>query len=181
MGGVAARKVGEVRYEGKVLTDDQIEAIVATVEHRRDFVSVRDYAILQLLRSGLRRDEVLTLTEDRITLRGRTDSEVVVRAKPDANGPRTRPVPIGAKTVLALADYLEARAVHRSAHLPELWIGERGALQGRGLHMIVKKRGEQAGIPGVYPHKFRHSAASRWLESGASESEAMEHFGWTAR
>jgi integrase/recombinase XerD len=178
MGKVTARKPGEVRYEGKVLSRPQVRAVLDTVAHRREFTSVRDHALLRLLYLGLRREEVLGLREADIDLR---KGEVRVVGKGDAEGDRTRYVTFGKRTAEALDDYLAFRERHPLASRPELWIGKRGALTGRGIHAIVAKRGRQAGIVGLYPHKFRHTAASHWLEDDGNEGHLMENMGWKSR
>ena len=61
-------------------------------------------------------------------------------------GRRERLVGIGAKTVQALDRYLRARAKHREAHTPWLWLGRRGRLTDSGVLQVVQSRGMQAGL-----------------------------------
>lgn len=178
MAKVTARLPGETDLRSKVLTDAQLKAVLATVEHRRDFTSIRDVALLRLLLTGVRRAELVSLAPSDIDLPARL---VHVQGKGDASGPRFRDVPFGNKTAEAVDDYLELRERHRLAWMPQLWVGHRGPLTGRGLHMIVKKRGEQAGIAGLHPHMFRHTAAHRWLADDGGEGDLMENMGWKSR
>lgn len=177
---VTPRRAGEIRYEGKVLTEEQVDAVIGTAASRRDFTSIRDLAIMQLFRLGLRRSEVLVSVDD-LDLRGRHDSTITVHGKGDHVGERSRTVALGPATILALLDYLEARESHPLAHRPELFLGQRGPLAPKGVWKMIKRRGEAVGIDGLYPHMFRHTAAHRWQDAGASESEGMEHFGWRSR
>ncbi|MBO0864816.1 MAG: tyrosine-type recombinase/integrase [Mycobacterium sp.] len=176
---VEAPRLGERRIENKVLTDDQLADVLATVAHNhRDLAAIRDHAMLRLLLTGVRREELVGLTLDDVELRERA---IRVRGKGDAAGGRTRYVGFGKEAALALMDYLDARAKHPLAHRKDLWLGRRGVITGRGFHSIVRKRGEQAGIPGLHPHMFRHTAAHRWLEAGGSEGDLMENMGWKTR
>lgn len=179
MAKVESRQIGEQRIENKVLTDAQLSAILDTVAHnRRNFAALRDHAMLRLFLTGVRRNEMAGITVADVDLNGR---EIRVVGKADAAGPRVRYVPFGKETLLALMDYLEVRDRHKLAHRPELWIGSRGVLTGRGIHRIVSKRGEQAGIPGVHPHMFRHTTAHRWLADSGGETDLMTNMGWKSR
>lgn len=173
---VRPREVGEQRIDGKVLTKEQLVAILDTVAYdRKDFAAIRDHAMLRLLLTGMRRAELVGLTVDAINLEAPTAR---VHGKADRRGQRIRYVTFGDKTITALDRYLERRDRHPLADRPELWLGRRGVITGRGFHAIVKKRGEQAGIDGVHPHQFRHTSADLWLADGGSESELMENHGW---
>ena len=47
--------------------------------------------------------------------------------------------------------------------------------------MIIRRRSAQAGIDGVYLHRFRHTFAHLWLDQGGAEGDLMELAGWTSR
>lgn len=176
MARVTPRAAGEYRTEGKVLTEDELTRVLDVVQYNRtDFAAIRDHAMLRLLLVGMRRGELVGLTLDDVDL-DRRDS--TVRGKADRAGQRVRVIPFGDKTALALDRYLEQRDRHPMHARPELWLGHRGVITGRGLHHIVKKRGEQAGIEGLHPHKFRHTFADQWLAAGGNEGDLMELAGW---
>lgn len=176
MVGVEAWRIGEESVYGKVLTDEQLSQVMDTVRHnRRDFYAIRDYAILRLFLLGMRREEVATLTEADIDLDKRL---MQVEGKGDRSGSRTRVLRFGVEAADALDRYLEARERHADAWRPELWLGKRGALEVRGFNRMVRKRGAQAGIDGLTPHKFRHTTAHRWLADGGDSGHLMEHMGW---
>ena len=50
-----------------------------------------------------------------------------------------------------------------------------------GLEQLIKRRGRQAGIDGLHPHRFRHSFASTWLADGGQEGDLMFLGGWKSR
>ena len=56
-------------------------------------------------------------------------------------------------------------------------IGE--PLSQAALYLAVRKRGEQAGIENLHPHTFRHTCATRLLESGMQESDVRVLLGWS--
>lgn len=140
----------------------------------KDFTARRDYALLAvLIDTGARVGEVAGLHLDQVDLELR---EVTVLGK----GRRVRRLRIGRKATVALDRYLRARAGHAWADKAPLWLGERnkGPLTSSGISQIVARRGEQAGIPGLYPHQLRHSFAHAWLAAGGRESDLMQVAGW---
>jgi integrase len=46
------------------------------------------------------------------------------------------------------------------------------------MRAMVKRRGRQAGIQNVHPHRFRRSFADKWLEGGGSVDDLMHITGW---
>jgi Phage integrase family len=78
-------------------------------------------------------------------------------------GRRERALPSGRTAALALDRYLRARVRHPQAHLEWLWLGKKGGLTASGLAQMLERRGNQAGLPGLYPHRLRHTFAhSGW-------------------
>jgi integrase/recombinase XerC len=156
-----------------VLTDDQLRTLLAACDGK-DFVSRRDTALVRLfLDTGCRRAEVAGLTVDDVDLDHQT---IRVLGK----GSRLRVVPFGARTAQALGRYLRLRSRDRWAHLPNLWLAEkgRGLLGADGIRQMLDRRGDALGIPGLHAHAFRHTAAHRWGAAGGSESDLMRLMGW---
>jgi site-specific recombinase XerD len=96
-------------------------------------------------------------------------------------GRRPRACPFGRKTAQALDLYLRARAAHRDAGLPNLWVARKGALTASGVYQMVKDRAERAGIGRAYTHLFRHTFAHQWLAQGGQEGDLMRLAGWRSR
>jgi Phage integrase family len=96
-------------------------------------------------------------------------------------GRRPRVVPFGRKTALALDRYIRARAKHRHRHLPNLWIGQHGAMTASGVFQVVADRGASVALHGLHPHPLRHSFAHAWLDAEGSEDDLMRLAGWKSR
>lgn len=156
-----------------VLTDDQLRALLADCAGR-DVISRRDEAIIRLLMdTGGRRAEIANLTLEDLDF---TQDVIHIMAK----GRRSRTVPFGSKTGIALERYIRLRARDRWAELPNLWLSEknRGPLTANGINQMLKRRGKAIGVPGLHPHQFRHTSAHGWLAAGGGETDLMRNMGW---
>ena len=132
----------------------------------------RDLAMLRLfIDAGIRRDELATMTIDAIN---HHDHLIVITGK----GQRVRAISYGNATAEALDRYLHARTNHPHQTSRRLWLGTRGPLTGAGVRQMVTRRSGQAGIEGVYPHRFRHTFAHRWLIAGGTETDLQTLAGW---
>ena len=96
-------------------------------------------------------------------------------------GRRERALPFGRKAGVALDRYLRARTRHKDAALPWLWLGLQGRLTRWGLVQMLRRRGEQAGLPGLHPHQLRDTFAHQWLAEGGGETDLMRLAGWKSR
>ena len=136
----------------------------------------RDKAVVALLtETGLRAAELCALDITDIDLDA---CQVRVRK---GKGGKSRRVRFSTSTADTVDRYVRARrhAIHRPAEGP-LWLSERGKrLSYTGLVATLKGRAELAGVIGFHIHRFRHSAAVRWLRSGGSEVGLRAHAGWT--
>jgi integrase/recombinase XerD len=167
------------------LSDDELKALLKTCTVARSgpsatppadvFRNRRDEAILRfMIETGARAGEVVAITLDDLnTIEGR----VIIRRGKGAKG---RVVPFGSQTAVAIDRYMrQARAGHRLAATPALWLGDRGKpFVYDGLHATLKMRAQRAGIEGFHPHRLRHTAAHRWLAAGGSEGGLMAVAGW---
>jgi site-specific recombinase XerD len=157
-----------------VLSDDELGRLLGvcrgnTFESRRDTAIIRTF-----LDTGIRAAELAGLTL------GDLDFDVdVVRVL--GKGRRPRAAPFGAKTGDALRRYIRSRARHPHAELPQVWLGVRGPMTASGIAQMLKRRGADAGVPGLHPHRFRHSFAHRWLADGNQEQDLMRLAGWRTR
>jgi integrase/recombinase XerD len=149
----------------KPLTRAEVTAIIAACR------SQRDRAIIALLAdTGLRIGELASITIGKLD---RDEMKVYVLGK----GGKWRTVPFSPQAARELNLYLRSRGSDRD----ELWVGRRGPINRRAVAAVVSHAAARAGIEGVYPHRFRHSFASRWLEEGLSEQGLMKIAGWSSR
>jgi site-specific recombinase XerD len=139
------------------------------------FEARRDTALVMLLLdTGARRAEMAGLKLADVDL----DLDVLLVL---GKGRRERTLPFGRKAGEALDRYLRARARHKGAELPWLWLGLKGRLTEWGLVQMLRRRGAQAGLPGLHPHQLRHTFAHEWLVQGGGETDLMQIAGWKSR
>lgn len=158
-----------------ILTDDELRRLV-DVAKGTDFEARRDTAILRvLIETGMRLGEISGLSLEEVDW----DQDVLhVMGK----GRRGRAAPFGAKTADALRRYIRARAKHpKAASTNALWLGRQGRMTPSGLAQMLERRGVEAGVPEVHPHRFRHSFAHDWLSAGGQETDLMRLAGWRSR
>src|SRR5215213_2883506 len=139
------------------------------------FEARRDTALIMLLLdTGARRAEMVGLKLTDVDL----DLDVLLVL---GKGRRERTLPFGRKAGQALDRYLRARSRHKDAELPWLWLGLKGRLSEWGLVQMLRRRGAQAGLPGLHPHQLRHTFAHEWLVQGGAETDLMQIAGWKSR
>jgi site-specific recombinase XerD len=154
-----------------IVPDDSLRRLLATCAGK-DFDSRRDVAlIMYFLDTGARRSEAAALQLTDLDF----DYQVTTVL---GKGRRTRELPFGRKTALALDRYLRARALHRHSDLPWLWLGQRGRLTAYGVQQVIRRRGQEAGLPGLHPHQLRHTFCHQWRAEGGSETDLMRLAGW---
>jgi site-specific recombinase XerD len=143
------------------------------------FADRRDTAIIRLFAdSGIRLAELANLQldgEDGPDL----DLDVgVVRVL--GKGRRFRTASFGTRTTKAIDRYLRARAQHPDHDLPWLWIGTRGRMTTSGIRQMIWRRSDDAGVPRMHPHSFRHFFSDAFLRAGGQESDLMALNGWSS-
>lgn len=157
-----------------VLTAPDIRALLKECSGKT-FEDRRDTAIIRLfLDTGARRGEIAGLKLDDLDLQ-------YAIARVVGKGSRPRELPFGAKTGIAIDRYLRARATHRNAVLPDLWLGHAGAMTASGIYQVIRDRAINAGLGKIYPHQLRHTFAHEWLANGGSEVDLMRLAGWKSR
>jgi site-specific recombinase XerD len=167
-----------------VLSVDQIRSLLATTKGKKTFEALRDRALMLIfLDTPGRIDEIAsTEVDDRANNTAGSfdfDADVVhVLGK----GRRPRSMPFGPATGEALRRYLRARARHPyAAKTSAMWLGRKGALTEWGIRHLFNRRADEAGLPHIHPHMFRHTFAHRWLEKGGQEQDLMRLAGWKSR
>ncbi|MFZ5943719.1 MAG: tyrosine recombinase XerC [Bacillota bacterium] len=158
-----------------VLSQQELERLLDNEFVERNFLTIRDKAIFEMLYStGLRVSELVSLKL--------TDVDLEYQyAKVLGKGQKERIVPIGAKGISALKGYLE----HSRSQLlkPEsgnfIFLNNQGkGLSARGIRYIVDKYITNAAIRiKVSPHVFRHSFATHLLDNGADLRVVQELLG----
>lgn len=158
-----------------VLREDDIRALLSACEGR-EFEDRRDSALIMLMYdTGIRLSECAGLTLGDMDIVDRPGVRVL------GKGRKVREVPFGAAAARALGRYLRARRTHRDHDRPELWLGVRGPMTPSGIRQVLEKRGAEAGIGPVSPHRLRHSFAHFWLAGGGEETDLMRLAGWSSR
>jgi site-specific recombinase XerD len=161
-----------------VLAEAQLAALIkgcegTTFEQRRDMAVIRVF-----IDSGVRVSGVANVRLKDVSLTSKTVKVVL-------KGGDEHLVPIGRKAAAALDRYIRARARHRHADSPWLWLGTAGRdpahFGSAGIQDMLERRGRAAGIGKVTPHWFRRTFAHDWLDSGGSELDGMRIAGWKTR
>ena len=132
---------------------------------RRTAAGLRDHAILMLLaRLGLRAGEVAGLKLDWIDWR-----QGVIRILGKGARPQHLPLPPDVGKALCRGRVPSTiRRVFLSLHPPQ------GPMQPTGVAQVVHRACRRAGIPGVSPHRLRHTIATQMLCAGATLPEVAQ-------
>jgi integrase len=142
----------------------------------QEFEDRRDTALLLfMVDTGSRLAECSDLQLDHLDLDEMGVALVV------GKGRRERALPMSPKTVKAMDRYLRARARHRDAAEPWLWLGGKGRLGASGISQMLRRRCRQIGIDPIHPHQLRHTFAHRFLSAGGNETDLMRLAGWRSR
>lgn len=116
----------------EIVTEDEMRALLKVCSRHKDFSHRRDEALIRLFYdTGIRRNEAANLLVSEVDLELRV---AVVLGK----GRRSRTAPFGKQTALCLSRYLRARARHKDASLPWLWLGIKGGMTASGVQRLVR-------------------------------------------
>jgi integrase/recombinase XerC len=143
-----------------------------------EYFAARDVAMLECLYStGMRLNELVTLTEARLDLIGGV-------ARVLGKGKKERLCLLGRPAVRALQSALELRArfwfaLGESGEPTSLFLNKSGsAFTGRSVERMMKKYVLYAGMnPAYTPHTLRHSFATHLLDAGADLRSVQELLG----
>ena len=140
------------------VTEREMQALMYAVDPRQAtsptdrFRRLRDQAILLMFwDTPGRRSELANLALGDVDLGA---GGVTVMGK----GRRQRWMPIGARVVEALWEYLQARE-SRSPSTDRLWIQSEGKpmTDSNWVYLMLKRRCKEAGIPPLHIHQYRHA------------------------
>ena len=167
----------------KALSIDEVTKLIESAKREGDLISLRDYAILELLYStGGRVSEIIGINTTDISISKLADGEVSV-LKLKGKGSKERFVPLGKYAISALDDYLvrtrPALAEKSSKGTTALFLNSRGGrLSRQSAWQIVLDAADATGLSGrVSPHVFRHSYATHLLDGGADIRVVQELLG----
>ncbi len=156
----------------------QLAALLATCS-TRTFNDLRDRAIINLMaESMVRADELLMMAADGVSVRQRTAR--VERGK----GGKGRVTAFSAQTARDLDRYLRARASHRLAAEPWLWLPVKRSHEPRltygGLYTALRRRALRASPPfRLHPHMLRSTGAIGFRRKGGQVTSLMALGGWS--
>lgn len=118
--------------------------------------------VIFLLNTGLRLSELLALQISDVELSERKGRVTVRQGK----GNRERSVPLNADARKALQDWLAVRPQKDSKFIWTAVEDESESLTPRSVQRILKRLGQEAGIPDLHPHLARHTFAKNLVDSG---------------
>lgn len=139
-------------------TTDQVKALLAVAYARASYLqSCRDQAILYvMLDTGMRVGELVGLTLEDV----KPDQLRIGKSKNHTG----RMVPISPSTVNAIHTYLKERIYLTDS---QLFLARGGdPLTTGAVRQFVLRLGNEAGVPGAHPHRFRHTCATQWIANG---------------
>lgn len=167
----------------KALSVDEVTHLIESAKREGDPISLRDFAILELLySSGGRVSEIVGVNTGDLSITQTNDGDVTV-LKLRGKGSKERLVPLGKFAVSAIEDYFTrtrpALAAKNSKSEPALFLNARGKrLSRQSAWQIVLDAATATGLEGkVSPHVFRHSYATHLLDGGADIRVVQELLG----
>jgi len=141
------------------LSRAEIRKLLREVELRGDIRSKAVFSII--LYTGARLADIVNLEVSDLMLSERSGSCIFRNGK--GNKQRSVPLPLQARK--AVSDYLEVRP---SVSTQKLFIGERGALNSRGIQSIFEKYRAITGIENLHCHILRHSFSHTFLSQNGN-------------
>ena len=160
------------RKEIDTLTDSEVRALLSCF-NPRSLIQLRNLCICSLmLDSGLRRDEVVTLSLPLLHVR---EGYAIVNGK----GNKQRTVPLGLHTRKLLLRYLSRRpgcaATDRVFLKADLL-----PVSGNTVRQMFDRLKVRAEIPRLKAHLLRHTFATRYLENGGDIYSLQQILGHTS-
>jgi integrase len=177
----------------KYLTDDEVRKFFAAVEANPDSaLRARDLCLFKLmLHFGLRCAEAHLLQTDSVNFKVDPAQLHVVRVKErhwrtdPASGEkvhiekarRSDHYPLSDSDTTLIKAWLKARAKFTKEPGPLFVTIQGRPITANYIYHITQRYADSAGIEGLYPHQFRHTAAIRMAIKGSSAYEIKERLG----
>jgi integrase/recombinase XerD len=170
---MAGVKVARAEPPPPDVPDDHDLALLFKSLAGRGFAERRDLAMVRIAAAtGLRIGELCALEVGGVDLANR-----VVRVR-HGKGDKARLARMDPATGACLDRYLRARARHRLAASPALFVSRFGPLGRKGAFAMIRRRCDAAGIPPLRWHQLRHRFAHQWLAKGGQEGDLARLGGW---
>ncbi len=156
----------------KVLTEDEVTALLDAAHEYTEPEGVRLVALLELLyATGMRVSEIVSLPLSAIVAgSGNTiRPTIIVRGK----GGRERAIPVGTLAIEALREYCKVRPIFENGPHTEQWLfpsrSKNGHLTRQRFAQLLKSLAIDANVDHakVSPHALRHAFATHLLNNGA--------------
>jgi integrase/recombinase XerD len=159
----------------RILTEDEVELLLAEPAKGMTPKALRDRALLELLyATGMRVSEIITLRLDDL-------DETASRVRCLGRDGKVRELPLTPRALAALKAYLEKGrdGLLRQRAETMLFVNQRGRpLTRQGLWLIIKSYAEAAGLgTDITPHTLRHSCAAHRLAQGTDLRQVRELLG----
>ena len=154
----------------RYLTDVEVRRVLAYCETR---ASLKERTlVITLFHTGIRVAELASLkASDIVQIQGKWKLHIH-----EGKGLKDRLIPLTPQCLVALHAWQEKGWEHINDHL-FTWYGR--PVQGSALGTIIRDLGLKLGIPGLTPHRFRHTFAVALLNYGMRESALQKVMGHT--
>ena len=161
----------------KILSEEEVETLIAAAQEKRGPDGLRLAALLELLyATGFRVSELVTLP---LAAALRDPEVIVVRGK----GGRERMVPLTDTAREAVSEYCDVRDYFAPPGDRGIWLfpsrGKEGHLTRQRFGQMLKELADECGIERrkVSPHVLRHAFASHLLANGADLRSVQKMLG----